>query len=109
MAASQMKIAMLSAHSCPVGNLGAKDTGGMSVYVRELAREMGKLGLLVDVYTRVHDPKDPQIVELGENARLVHLKAGEDGEIDKLAVYPYLPDFANSLEDFRENEDLGYD
>jgi len=109
MAASQMKIAMLSAHSCPVGNLGAKDTGGMSVYVRELARELGKLGVLVDVYTRVHDPRDDQIYRLGQNARLIHLKAGEDGEIDKLAVYPYLPDFADSLEDFRRGEDLRYD
>ncbi len=109
MTGSQMRIAMLSAHSCPVGNLGAKDTGGMSVYVRELAHEMGKLGLLVDVYTRVHDRNDPQIVELGENARLIHLKAGEDGELDKLAMYPYIPDFAGRLDDFRENEKLDYD
>ncbi len=109
MTGSQMRIAMLSAHSCPVGNLGAKDTGGMSVYVRELAREMGKLGLLVDVYTRVHDRNDPQIVELGENARLIHLRAGEDGELDKLAMYPYMPDFAGRLDDFRENENLEYD
>ena len=42
MPASQLRIAMLSAHSCPVGNLGAKDTGGMSVYIVELARELGK-------------------------------------------------------------------
>ncbi len=109
MTGSQMRIAMLSAHSCPVGNLGAKDTGGMSVYVRELAREMGKLGLLVDVYTRVHDRNDPQIVELGDNARLIHLRAGEDGELDKLAMYPYMPDFAGRLDDFRENEKLDYD
>ncbi len=40
---------MLSAHSCPVGRLGTRDTGGMSVYVLELARELGKLGHKVDV------------------------------------------------------------
>ena len=34
---------MLSAHSCPVGALGAKDTGGMSVYIREVAKELGRL------------------------------------------------------------------
>jgi hypothetical protein len=101
MADSQMRIAMLSVHSCPVGNLGTKDTGGMSVYVRELAQELGKLGVMVDVYTRVHDPRDDQIYSLGQNARLIHLKAGQDGEIDKLAVYPHLPDFADTLEDFR--------
>jgi len=85
MAASNMRIAMLSVHSCPAGNLGAKDTGGMSVYVRELAGELGKMGVLVDVYTRVHDPSDSQMVELGENVRLIHIKAGKDGDMDKLA------------------------
>ena len=27
----QMRIAMLSIHSCPLGHLGTRDTGGMSV------------------------------------------------------------------------------
>jgi len=106
---SQLRIAMLSVHSCPVGNLGAKDTGGMSVYIRELARQLGEQGHLVDVYTRVHDPKDPQIVNLSQNARLIHLRAGEDKEIHKLAVYSHLPDFACNLEHFRKHNGLQYD
>ncbi len=109
MVASKLRIAMLSVHSCPIGNLGAKDTGGMSVYVRELARQLGKQGILVDVYTRVHDPKDNQVYGLGQNARLIHLRAGEDKNIGKLAVYPYLPDFACNLENFRKYNNLQYD
>ena len=105
----QLRIAMLSAHSCPVGKLGAKDTGGMSVYVLELARELGKKGHLVDVYTRVHDPNDKQICELGHNSRLIHLKAGENSEINKLAVYPHLPEFTRQLEDYRKQNQLQYD
>jgi len=107
--ANQIRIAMLSAHSCPVGYLGTKDTGGMSVYIRELASELGKQGHLVDVYTRVHDPEDHQIYELGQNARLIHLRAGEDEQINKLAVYSYLPDFACNLENFRKHNNLRYD
>jgi len=109
MPSSQLRIAMLSAHSCPVGKLGTKDTGGMSVYIRELARELGKQGHLVDVYTRVHDPKDRQIYELNQNARLIHLRAGEDEEIQKLAVYFHLPEFVSNLENFRKQNDLQYD
>lgn len=109
MPASQLRITMLSVHSCPVGNLGAKDTGGMSVYIRELAHELGKQGHLVDVYTRVHDHNESQTVNLGQNARLIHLKAGEDEAIHKLAVYSYLPEFACNLENFRNNNDLKYD
>lgn len=109
MPVSQLRIAMLSVHSCPVGNLGAKDTGGMSIYVRELARELGKQGHLVDIYTRVHDPGDPQIINLGQNARLIHLTAGEVEEINKLAVYPYLPEFTCNLENFKKHNSLHYD
>ncbi len=107
--AERLRIAMLSAHSCPLGKLGAKDTGGMSVYVRELARELGKRGHLVDVYTRTHDSEHEQIMELGENARLIHLRAGEDEQIHKLAVYLHLPDFACNLESFRKHNQLQYD
>jgi len=106
---NQLRIAMLSAHSCPVGKLGAKDTGGMSVYIRELAYELGKIGHLVDVYTRVHDPKDRQIYELGRKARLIHLRAGKDEEIHKLAIYSHLSDFAVNLESFRTHNNLQYD
>jgi len=109
MPVSQLRIAMLSAHSCPVGKLGTRDTGGMSVYIREIAYELGKQGHLVDVYTRVHDPIDRQIYELNQNARLIHLRAGEDEEIHKLAVYSYLPDFVGNLENFRKQNYLQYD
>jgi len=109
MPADQMRIAMLSVHSCPVGNLGAKDTGGMSVYIRELAHELGEQGHSVDVYTRAHDPRDRQIYDLGQNTRLIHLTAGEDEEINKLAVYPYLSEFTCNLENFKKHNDLRYD
>ncbi len=109
MTENRLRIAMLSAHSCPVGDLGAKDTGGMSVYIRELAYELGKQGHYVDVYTRVHDPADTQIVDLGQRARLIHLKAGEEEKIHKLAVYSYLPEFTCNLESFRKNNGLQYD
>ncbi|MFO7773312.1 MAG: glycosyltransferase [Dehalococcoidia bacterium] len=109
MALSRLRVAMISAHSCPVGKLGTKDTGGMSVYIRELARGLAAHGHLVDVYTRVHDPEDRQIYALSPNARLIHLRAGEDEEIHKLAVYSHLPDFACNLESFRKHNNLQYD
>jgi D-inositol-3-phosphate glycosyltransferase len=105
----QLKIAMLSVHSCPVGRVGSKDTGGMSVYIRELARELGRRGHAVDIYTRAHDSSEPQIVALGENARVIHLQAGEVEPIDKLEVYSHLDDFACALEKFRTNHSLRYD
>jgi D-inositol-3-phosphate glycosyltransferase len=104
-----MKIAMLSVHSCPLGRLGAKNTGGMSVYIRELARELGRRGHQVDVYTRAHESVHHQMVEFGPNARIIHLKAGEGEEIEKLAIYPHLAEFARDLEEFRKHNGLHYD
>jgi len=105
----QLKIAMLSVHSCPLGKLGGENIGGMSVYIRELCRELGRRGHLVDVYTRAHEPIHDQIVELGKNAWLIHLKAGQEEEIEKLAIYPHLADFACEVENFRKHNGLHYD
>jgi D-inositol-3-phosphate glycosyltransferase len=106
---SKLRIAMLSAHSCPVGDLGAKDTGGMSVYIRELTRELGKMGHTIDVYTRVHDPADPRVEDLSERARLIHLRAGKEATIQKMAVYFSLPEFTFNLENYWQDNGLKYD
>lgn len=108
-ASARFRIAMICAHSCPVGKLGAKDTGGMSVYVRELAGELARCGHTVDVYTRVHDPNDAQVISLENNARLIHLRAGEDSVIDKMDVFPHLPEFTRQMESYRKQNGLQYD
>ena len=56
-----MRLALISFHGCPVARLGEKDTGGMNVYVLNLANELGSLGHQVDVFTRYHDVQDPKI------------------------------------------------
>jgi len=103
-----LKIAMLSVHSCPLGRIGEEDTGGMSVYIREVACELGKLGHRVDVYTRSHKSIHHQVVEIGQNARLIHLKAGEE-TIEKLEIYDHVDDFARNIEDFSKQTGLRYD
>lgn len=105
----KLKIAMLCVHSCPLGKLGGESTGGMSVYIRELSRELGKLGHSIDVFTRAHGPEHDRIVELGENARLIHLKAGKEKEIPKLAIYSHLSEFAGEVDHFRRRSGINYD
>ena len=105
----QFNIAMLSVHSCPVGELGTKETGGMSVYIRELAQELGNRGHHVDIYTRFHDPNDKQVWDLSPNVRLIHIKAGIKGSLNKLAIYPHIKEFINGLESFRLEEEINYD
>ena len=101
---------MLSIHSCPLGKVGSENTGGMSVYIREVARELGRRGHFVDVYTRIHDPVHAQVVEMGQNARLIHLKAGDEADvIDRLTIWHHLGDFSSDLENFKNQHALQYD
>jgi D-inositol-3-phosphate glycosyltransferase len=100
---------MFSIHSSPIGELGTKNTGGMSVYIRELARHLGVFGHRIDIYTRLNGTKHNQIIELYDNVRLIHLSAGSNGYVHKLALYYYLSDFFRALERFKNQEDLDYD
>ena len=102
------RLALLSVHGCPVARLGEKDSGGMNVYVLQIARELGRLGNTVDVYTRYQDPSDPQIVEIGENARVIHLKAGPYFET-KESLSRYIPEFLGNLYRFQKSEGISYD
>ena len=100
---------MLSIHSDPIGELGTKDTGGMSVYIRELARELGRREHRIDIYTRSQADANHAVTHLYENVRLIHLGIPNGGSLSKLALYPYLSKFFRALEDFRRTENLTYD
>jgi D-inositol-3-phosphate glycosyltransferase len=100
---------MFSIHSSPIGALGTKNTGGMSVYIRELARHLGVFGHHVDIYTRLNGTQHHQIITLYDNVRLIHLSAGSNGHVPKLALYYYLSDFFRALEKFKKQEGLQYD
>ncbi len=80
----------------------------MSIYVREVARELGNQGFLVDAFTRRHGPEHAEVMELDRNVRLLHLKAGPDRQVDKIEVYGHLQEFTSSLEEFRTRNDLDY-
>jgi len=80
----------------------------MNVYVRELAQAMARHGIHVDIFTREHDPKDKQTYHLEGGARLIHLRAGEDGDMHKLALYSFIPEFASNLESYQKRYSQPY-
>ena len=100
---------MLSVHACPLAKLGGRDSGGMNVYVRELARELGRRGVAVDVFTRWREKDDPQIQQLGDNARVIHIPSGPMGYWPKMDVYEHLDEFTAKVEQYVNDEDLHYD
>ena len=104
-----MRVAMLSVHTCPLAALGGKETGGMNVYVRELGRELGRMGLAVDVFTRSQDPTIRRVVSLGEGARVVHLPAGPETPLARETVYEHLDEFIDRVDRWRAATGVEYD
>jgi D-inositol-3-phosphate glycosyltransferase len=105
-----IRIAMLSYHTCPLATLGGKDTGGMNVYVRDLTRELGRLGIHVDVFTRSQDEHVPHVLhDLGYGNRVVHIPAGPEQPMPKKELIDHIPAFVDGVRHFAQEKNLHYD
>ncbi|MBE0409405.1 MAG: glycosyltransferase [Anaerolineales bacterium] len=105
-----MRIATISYHTCPLATLGGKDTGGMNVYIRELTKQLGHLGVHVDVFTRSQDEHVPHVLhDLGYGNRVVHVPAGPETPLSKDELQRYVGEFAEGILEFIEKKDLTYD
>jgi len=105
-----LRIAMLSYHTCPLATLGGKDTGGMNVYVRELTRQLGQMGIHVDVFTRSQDDHVPHVLhELGYGNRVVHVPAGPEHPVSKEEMAKYIPEFVDGIKAFACEKGIKYD
>ena len=105
-----LRIAMLSYHTCPLAILGGKDTGGMNVYVRELTRQLGRMGVHVDVFTRSQDEHVPHVShDLGYGNRVVHMPAGPEVPLAKRELVDYIPQFVEGIKQFAVEKNLRYD
>ncbi len=72
---SRPRIALLALHTSPLASPGGHKTGGMNVYVRELARQLARDGTPADIFTRRSSPSDPKVVLLDDGATVVRLDA----------------------------------
>src|SRR5665648_799501 len=105
-----IKIAMISYHTCPLATLGGKDTGGMNVYVHQLTRHLGQLGIHVDVFTRSQDEHVPHVLhDLGYGNRVVHIPAGPEVPLPKKELVNYIPKFVNGILQFANEKGIKYD
>ncbi len=103
-----MHVAVITVHGCPLRQAGSRDSGGMNIYILEMAKRLAARGVQLDVFTRHHDPIDPQVVMLAPGARLIHLPAGVPS-LDKSGVYDLLPQFTSQMRRFCIANRLRYD
>ena len=82
----------------------------MNVYVRELTRQLGLMGIHVDVFTRSQDDHVPHVLhELGYGNRVVHVPAGPEHPIAKEELASYIPEFVEGIIDFAAEKGIQYD
>ena len=73
------RIGVLSMHTSPLDQPGAGDSGGLNVYVRELAASMANKGTECDIYVRRTNPDVPEMVELETGVNVIQIEAGPYG------------------------------
>ena len=100
-----MIIGLVSFHTCPMADLGEKDTGGMNVYLLNLARSLDLMGHTVFVYTRRHDSLEHVEIPIGSKSKLVHIVAGtlEDSKDDLVEA---VSEFSKNIQLYTESQDI---
>jgi D-inositol-3-phosphate glycosyltransferase len=70
---------MISLHTSPLAQPGAGDSGGMNVYVREVASALAQAGVECTTYTRANRAGLPAEVVVEPGHSVVHIPAGPFG------------------------------
>lgn len=109
MSAVGLRLAVICVHSCPLAMPGGKETGGMNIYVRELAAELGRRGVASDIFTRRHGGDCATIEPFAANARVIHLPAGDPEATPKEELFGFMPDFLRRVEAFAQVQPQRYD
>jgi len=91
------KLAVLSFHTSPLVQPGVGDSGGMNVYVRELAAALAQAGVECDVYTRAWRPGLPSEVAVEPGFRVVHVDAGPLAPVPKEELPGLVDEFTEGV------------
>lgn len=100
------RIAFISEHASPLGNLGGADGGGQNVYVAQLAKHLAALGYEIDVFTRKDRRDLPEIVNWSDRVRIINVDAGPASFVRKEDMLPLMDEFREwMLKFFRRQEE----
>lgn len=102
------RLAVLAYHSSPLGAPGEGDSGGMTVYVRDLAAAFARRGVQTDVYTR-SDGSGRPVTSLGTGVRVISIEAGPRERLSKESLTAYVDDFVAGVRAFAVAQRLRYD
>ena len=91
------RLAVLSFHTSPLLQPGLGDSGGMNVYVREMASALARIGIVCDVFTRRTSHLEPDLVEVEPNFRVHYVTAGPVTELPLSSLEAYIGAFTEGV------------
>jgi D-inositol-3-phosphate glycosyltransferase len=91
------RLAILSLHTSPLAQPGSGDSGGMNVYVRELASALARSGAECDVFTRASSAEQEAVVALEPGLRVHHVRAGPLAPVPKESLVALVPEFTDRV------------
>lgn len=97
---------MIAMHTSPLEMPGAGDAGGLNVFVREVSERLGSRGFGIDIFTRRRDADAPEIVELSEGVRVIHVESGPSEPIEKETMPQLVDQFAEAIAGQMSDYDL---
>ncbi|CAN2172636.1 RfaG Glycosyltransferase [Candidatus Nanopelagicaceae bacterium] len=98
------RVATLMVHTSPLDQAGSGDAGGMNIYVCESAQQMAAQGIKVDIFTRRANNDHPDIVDLGNGVRVIHLNVGPIDGVTKEKLPALIPDLSTAFKAALLNE-----
>jgi D-inositol-3-phosphate glycosyltransferase len=104
-----LRVAVISAHTSPLARPGGAKSGGLNVYVLELARHLAARGCKVDIFTRATAPDQPIVTPLDVNLRAISLRAGPEAPLPPDGLHDHLDAFYEALLAFCKREGAAYD
>ncbi|HEX2030635.1 MAG TPA: glycosyltransferase, partial [Actinomycetota bacterium] len=101
------RVAVITVHSSPTDQPGTGDSGGMNVYVREVARRLNDHGVEVDVFTRGHARDGGDVAAIGPATRVIRVPAGPPVPLLKTELARFVEPFAGAM--LARADGRGYD
>ncbi|MDQ3957228.1 MAG: glycosyltransferase [Actinomycetota bacterium] len=102
------RLAVLAYHSSPLAAPGEGDSGGMTVYVRQLAETLARRGVLTDIFTRA-DALVPTSTTVVPGVRIVSVEAGPRESVPKERLPRHLDEFVRGVRTFSLAQRMTYD
>jgi D-inositol-3-phosphate glycosyltransferase len=102
------RLAVVSYHSSPLHEPGSGDAGGMTVYVRQVARSLAARGVHTDIFTRAAGPAD-RVTSLESGVRVTPVEAGPREEVPKENLPYFIEEFSDGVRAFAAMQRIRYD